>query len=196
MSVAEIIREIDMETAAEIERRLAEADRRAEAVIEQARADVRTRVEAAVARAEPAIRADSARRTNAASQRLRERRAMVALTRTNAVHAAASAQLDAIAGGAEPERWARSLNRLLEEALELVGPEATVRVRDCDAGAIAARVQAAGGRLERLADSAPAGVVARSSDGRIEVDATIHVRLDRARVRLAEWLARHLGLGA
>jgi vacuolar-type H+-ATPase subunit E/Vma4 len=196
MSVADIIREIDVETAVEIERRLAEADRRAAEVLEQAGADVRARIEAAVVRAEPAIRAETARRTNVARLRLQERRAEMALTRMTGVHAAASARLGAIAGGAEPERWARSLHGLLEEALALVGPEATVRVRDCDAGIIAACVQAAGGRLERLADDAPAGVVARSPDGRIEVDATINVRLDRAHVRLSEWLAGQLGPGA
>jgi vacuolar-type H+-ATPase subunit E/Vma4 len=196
MSVADIIGAIEAETAVEIERRLGEAQLRADQVVEQARTDVRARVEAAVARAEPAIRAEAARRTNAARLRLRERRAEVALTRTTAIHAAARAQLAAIAGGAEPERWAGSLHGLLEEALALVGPEATVQVRVRDAGFVAACVQAAGGRLEPLADDAPAGVVARSSDGRIEVDATIQVRLDRAHVRLAEWLAGQLGLGA
>jgi vacuolar-type H+-ATPase subunit E/Vma4 len=196
MSVADIVREIEVETAVEIEQRLAEADRRADEIREQARAAVRARVEAAVIRAEPAIRAETARRTNAARQRIRERRAEIALTRTTAVHAAASAQLGAIAAGAEPERWAGSLHRLLDEALELVGPEATVGVRDRDAGSVAVWVDAAGGHLDRLADDAPPGLVARSSDGRIEVDATIQVRLDRAHARLAEWLAQQLGLGA
>ena len=127
---------------------------------------------------------------------LRERRAELSLDTTTAVHAAARARLDAIAGGAEPDRWASALGRLLEEALELAGPGATVRVRDCDAGIVAACVEAAGGRLECSPDDSPAGVVARSSDGRIEVDATIPVRLDRAHARLAEWLARQLGIGA
>jgi vacuolar-type H+-ATPase subunit E/Vma4 len=153
-------------------------------------------VETAVARAEPAIRAETARRTNTARQHVRERRAELALTTTTAVHAAARARLDAIASGDQPERWADALRRLLEEALTLVGPGATIRVRSCDAGIVAAGVQAAGGRLERSPAGSPAGVVARAVDGRIEVDATIDVRLDRAHARLAEYLARTLGLGA
>lgn len=196
MSVTDIVRQIDAETAAEIDRRLADADVRAAEMIGQARVLVSARVETAVARAEPAVRSESARRTNAARQRLRDRRAELALDTTTAVYATARARLDAIAGGAEPERWARSLHALLDEALALVGPEPVVRLRDRDASVVAARVRAVGGHLERLPDDSPAGVVARSSDGRIEVDATIQVRLDRAHARLAEWLAGQLGLGA
>jgi vacuolar-type H+-ATPase subunit E/Vma4 len=196
MSVAEIVREIDTVTAADIERVLAEADVRAREILEQAGAVVRARVETAVVRAEPAIRAETARRTNLARQRVRERRAELALTTTVAVRAAALARLDAIACGDEPERWADSLQRLLDEALALVGPGATIHVRGCDAGIIAARVQAMDGCLELLAADSPAGILARAADGRIEVDATIDVRLDRAHARLAECLARTLGLGA
>jgi hypothetical protein len=45
-----------------------------------------------------------------------------------------------------------------------------------------------------LDDDAPAGVVALSADGRLEVAATVPVRLERARVRLAETVAASLGL--
>lgn len=196
MSVTDIVREIDAQTAAEIDRRLADADVRAAAVVEQARDAIRARVEAALARAEPAIRAETARRVNAARQRLRDRRAELALDTTTAVYASAHARLDAIAGGAEPGRWTDSLHALLDEALGLVGPEPTVRLRDCDARVVAARVRAVGGRVERVPDHSPAGVVVRSCDGRIEVDATIQVRLERAHARLAEWLAGQLGLGS
>lgn len=196
MSVIEIVRRIDAETTAEIDRRLADADERAVETLDRARALVAARVETAVARAEPAVRSESARRANAARQRLRDRRAELALGTTTAVYASARARLDAIAGGAEPERWANALLALLDEALVAVGPEPLVRVRDCDAATVADRVRAAGGRIERLPDDSPAGIVARSADGRIELDATIRVRLDRARGRLAEWLAGQLGLGA
>jgi vacuolar-type H+-ATPase subunit E/Vma4 len=196
MSVTNIVRQIEAETAVEIGRRLAEADERAAVVQRRARDAVRARVAAEVARAEPAIRAESARRVNAARQRLRDRRAELALDATAAVYAVAREQLDAIAGGAEPERWANALHALLDETLELVGPEPTVRLRDGDADAVVSRVRAVGGRVERLPGESPAGLVAQSSDGRIEVDATIGIRLDRAHARLAEWLAGQLGLGA
>src|SRR5512141_2164339 len=105
MSVAEIVREIDTVTESDIERRLTEADLHAREILERAEADVRLRVETAVVRAEPAVRAETARRSNAARQRVRERRAELALATTTAVHAAARARLDAIAGGDDPERW-------------------------------------------------------------------------------------------
>jgi vacuolar-type H+-ATPase subunit E/Vma4 len=195
MSVTDIIAGIERETAAKIDRRLAEADATAEAILDQARAGVRARVEDAVVRAEPAIRAATARRTNAARARLQERRDQLTLGRATAVHDAARAQLDAIAAGGDPERWARSLRCLLDEALELVGRQAVVRVRDRDASLIAARVREADASLERLPDDAPAGIVAVSSDGRLEVDATLECRLRRARAGLAESVARQLGLG-
>lgn len=196
MSVAEIVREIDAATAADIGRRLDEADRQAGDILERARADVRARVETAVVRAEPGIRAEAARRTNAARQRVRERRAELALTTSTAVYAAAEARLAAIAGGEQPERWGTALRRLLDEALALVGPGATIHVRDADAGVVADRVRAAAGHLECLPAGSPPGLIVRGADGRIEVDATIALRLDRAYTRLGEWLALTLGLGA
>ena len=193
MSGADIVREIERETSAEVEQILAAADQRAAEVIETARSAVRARVEAASARAEPAIRAEAGRRVNGARLRLSERRVEVTLARTAAVQAAAADRLQAIAAGAEAERWAASLDRLTSEALELAGPGATVRIRRRDAGSIAGMVDALGGRLE-MVDDAPAGVVGISADGRIEVDATIPPRLERARIRLAEIVAGHLGL--
>ena len=50
MSVADIVRQIDAETAAEIDRRRADADGRAAGVIDQARAAVAARVEKAGSR--------------------------------------------------------------------------------------------------------------------------------------------------
>lgn len=195
MGVTEIVAEIERDTASQVERRLAEADASAEAILAQARARVEADVGDAVVRAEPAVRAATARRTNAARLRLQERRDRLMLSRTTAVHEAAGEQLDDLAAGAEPERWAASLRRLLDEALDIVGPHATVRVRTRDAALVADRARDAGATLERLPDDASPGILAVSADGRLEVDATISGRLDRARLALAESVARELGLG-
>lgn len=195
MGVTEIVAEIERETASEVERRLAEADAAAEAILARARAHVEAEIAEAVVRAEPAARAASARRINAARLRLQERRDQLALSRTTTVHEAAVAELDAIAEGADPGRWSASLRRLLDEALGIVGRRAVVRVRARDAVPLADRVRDAHATLERLPDDAPAGLIAVSSDGRLEVDATIRGRLARARLALAESVARQIGLG-
>jgi vacuolar-type H+-ATPase subunit E/Vma4 len=195
MSSTDIVREIERETAAELDRLLASADQRATEIVEAAVAEVRRRAEAAIVRAEPAVRAEARRRANAARLRLNERRLEMALARTAAVHAAAADRLQAITTCPEQEPWAAALVRLTREALDLAGPGASVRVRRRDTEIVGELVRAHGGRLEPDGDDAPAGVVAISADGRIEVDATIPVRLDRAWARLAEDVARRLGLG-
>ncbi|HSL34205.1 MAG TPA: hypothetical protein VK871_11185, partial [Candidatus Limnocylindrales bacterium] len=70
MSSAEIVLEVERETAAEVERILAAADRRATEIEEAARDAVRAKVAQAVARSEPAVRADAGRRANEARLRL------------------------------------------------------------------------------------------------------------------------------
>lgn len=194
MSSTEIAREVERETAAELEGLLSAAESQATSVIEAARAAVRARVQAAIAREEPTLRAEAGRRVNAARSRLGQRRVEVALARTEAVHAAARDRLEAIAHRADDGRWSAALGHLTREALDLAGPDATIRVRQRDAEVVRAVVEARGGSLEIAADDAPAGVVARASDGRMEVDATIPVRLGRARVRLAETVAAQLGI--
>ena len=47
-------------------------------------------------------------------------------------------RLAAIADGADPERWQAALERLAREAIEFVGPDAEVDVRDRDAAALGA----------------------------------------------------------
>lgn len=193
MSSAEIVLQIERETAAEVEGILAAADRRATEIEEAARDAVRARVTRAVERSEPAVRASAGRRANEARLRLNERRVDLALARTAAVFDAAAAELGEIAGGGDPQRWVAALGRLTREALELTGPGATVRVGLRDAAAISTVVEDAGGRLEAGAEDAPDGVIAVSANGRIEVDATIPVRLERARSRLAEVVAGSIG---
>lgn len=195
MSSAEIVREVERETTAEVEAILAAADRRASEIVDAARNAVRARVEAAVARAEPGVRAEAGRRVNEARLRIGERRVELEVERSSGVHAAAAERLRAIAGatGADRARWAASLVRLTREALELAGPNATVRVRDADAAMIRRHVEELGGRLEPMSGDAPDGIVAISQDGRIEVDATIPARLERARTVLAEAVAGSIG---
>lgn len=173
MSVEAILEQIEADAAAETAARLAEALERAAQVIAEAEERSRATVAAACERAEPAIRAEATRMVNAARLRLLERRAELGAAGVEAVFADAAERLQALAGGADPTRWARALDRLVGEATALAGPDAIVTV---ESGA-----------------GAP-GVVARSSDGRVEVDATIEARLERARTRLAEPVARILGL--
>src|SRR3970282_885526 len=111
--------------------------------------------------------------TKTAGPRRREGRAALGAAWVEAVFADAAARLEDVAGGADESRWARALERLVEEATALAGPDAIVTAGSGDGAA---------------------GVVARSSDGRIEVDATIAARLERARARLGEPGARILGL--
>jgi len=173
MSVEAILEQIEADAAAEAAGRLAEARERAVQLIAEAEERSRATVAAACERAEPAIRAEATRMVNAARLRLLERRAELGAAWVEAVFAGAAERLEAVAGGADPARWARALDRLIAEATALAGPDAIVTV---ESGA-----------------GSP-GVVARSSDGRVEVDATIAARLDRARTRLAEPVARILGL--
>src|SRR3990172_3052600 len=114
----------------------------------------------------------------------------------------ARARAPAACGRAEPAIRAeatRMVNaarlRLLERRAELgaawveaVFADAAARLEAVAGGAAQPRRARAPGRLGE------GGVVARSSDGRIEVDATIAARLERARARLAEPVARILGL--
>jgi vacuolar-type H+-ATPase subunit E/Vma4 len=197
VSSAEIVREVERETAVEVAAILAAADRRAAEIVETARKAVRARVDTAVARAEPGVRAEAGRRVNEARLRIGERRVELEVARSSAVHAAAAERLGAIvrATGANRDRWAASLVRLTREALELAGPNATIRVRDADAATIRRHVEELGGRLEPIVGDGPDGIVAVSQDGRIEVDARIPARLERARTRLAEALAGSIGLG-
>jgi len=173
MSIEAILGQIEAEAAAEAARRLAGARERAAQLVAEAEERSRAQVAAACGRAEPAIRAEATRMVNAARLRLLERRAELGAAWVEAVFADAAARLEAVAGGADEPRWARALERLVEEATALAGPDAIVTAGSGDGAA---------------------GVVARSSDGRIEVDATIAARLERARARLAEPVARILGL--
>jgi vacuolar-type H+-ATPase subunit E/Vma4 len=197
MSVETMIQGITAEASREADRLLIEADQRAAAIIGMARAAVDARVQAACDRLGPGFRAEAARTVNAARLRLLERRAELAAERIDAVFRVADEQLERIADGEDGERWERSLSGLLEEALAEVGAGATIVCRDVDA-ALLARMGAArraGLAIVRAPDAAP-GLIARSADGSLEIEATIPARLGRARVLLVERVARMVGLEA
>jgi vacuolar-type H+-ATPase subunit E/Vma4 len=110
---------------------------------------------------------------------------------SEAVFRAAAARLAAIADGAEPERWAAAVRRLADEGLRLTGRGSRLRVRPVDVAALAALARELDASIEADAAAGP-GVVAVSADGRLELDATVATRLDRARSRLADVVARRV----
>jgi len=195
MSVETIVRVIEAEAAEEAERIVAAARERARALVGEAEAAAEARVRQACERAEPGYRAEAMRLVNAARLRLLEARAEEAAGLVEAVFRAAGERLAALAADPASERWRRALERLLEETVRLAGPGAILRVRPVDAAVarpVAARL---GGRLDETLDAGLApGVLARSPDGRLEVEATLPARLARARVALAEPVARRLGV--
>ncbi len=204
MTTAAIVADIERESELQVERLLADADARAAEIVAAARASVHRVVDAACAREEPLARLEAARRVNAVRLRLLERRAELATSRSEAVFAAAAERLRRIAGGAEPDRWAAALGRLVDEAVALAGPGAALVVRARDLPLVEARVIALGATVRTADEGAPgagvdagldAGVRATARDGSVEVDATLASRLERARVRLAETVAAGLGIG-
>lgn len=193
MGVETILALIEHETDAEVDRLLAAARAGADVRVRAAEAAAEATIAEACARAEPRLASDAHRRVNAARLRLMERRAAVAAARVDAAFGLAERRLTAIADGADPERWQAALDRLTREAIAFAGPDAAVEVRDRDAAAIEPSVAALAARLVPTPD-APAGVVVRSDDRRLEVDATLSVRLARARAAQAEAVAGALGL--
>lgn len=195
MGVEAMLRLIERESTEEAIRLAADAEARARSIVEKAEASVAASVEAAVERAEPALRAEEVHAVNAARLRLLERRAALAAERVGVVFDAAAARLAALADGSDGERWRRAVGALARESLAGMDADACVLIRQRDAAAVADAAAGAGARVEPLdGPDAPAGLVVRSGDGRLEVDATLPVRLERARVRLAESVARLLRL--
>jgi vacuolar-type H+-ATPase subunit E/Vma4 len=194
MGVETILALIDHEAEAEADRLLATAQADADARVRAAEAVAETTIAEACARAEPRLASDAHRRVNAARLRLMERRARVAAARVDAAFTLAARRLAAIADGEDPERWRASLERLAREAVAVAGPDAAVEVRARDAAELGRSVAELGGRLVPIADNRPAGVVVRSADRRLEVDATLAVRLARARTAQTEPVAAALGL--
>jgi vacuolar-type H+-ATPase subunit E/Vma4 len=188
--IAVIEREADLEAARIVEN----AEREAQEVVAAAEAAVQARVDAAVERHGPEIAAGSRRRVNTVRLRILEERARADAARLTAVFDAAEERVTSIAGGADPVRWSSALSSLCLEALRSVGEGATVSVRGRDADAIAEAAATWRAQIVALGDEADPGLLVSSGDGRIEVDARLAVRLERARSLLAEAVAQQLHL--
>ena len=194
MGVEEIIAVIQREADDEATRIVKEAERQATELVAAAESGVQAQVDAAIERSGPEIRGASQRRVNAVRLRILEERARHDATRLVAVFDAAEERVAAIADGADPERWSSALSALCAEALRSVGEGASVKVRGPDVNAILSVAGDWQAEVVAVADDEAPGVVVTSGDGRIEVDARLSVRLQRARVLLAEAVAQLLEL--
>jgi vacuolar-type H+-ATPase subunit E/Vma4 len=207
MSVEEIVRVVESNAQAEAEAIVATARTSAATLVAAAEAAAEARVREACERAEPGYRAEAMRLVNTARLRLLEQRAARSASLVDAVSEAAAARLAIIAAEPGGARWPSALARLMDETAGLIGPGGVLVVRAVDAAAARPTATRLGCRLEVMgagvdagqgapgAVSAPApGVLGRSADGRVEVDATLPARLERARVLLAEPVARLLGV--
>ncbi len=196
MGVEGIIEIIEREAEADAGRIIEDAERQASEMVADAEALVQARVEAAIERLGPEIRAASQRRINAVRLRILEGRAREDAARLVAVFDAAEERVAAIAEGADAARWSSALSRLCAEALRAVGERAQVSLRTRDVGAVQGLVDTWHAGIVALADDEPPGLIANSRDGRIEVDARLSTRLERARSLLAEDVAQLLRLEA
>jgi vacuolar-type H+-ATPase subunit E/Vma4 len=198
MSVEAIVRVVDEAGAAEAEQIVAAARDDAAARVAAATNAAEARTRDACERADPGDRASAMRVVNAARLRQLERRVARSADLVDAALQAAAERLATIAADPESERWRAALGHLLAETASLVGPGATLLVRPQDLEAakpIATRLACRLAALDGDGGAVP-GVLGRSADGRVEVDATLTVRLARARSRLAEPVARLLGMDA
>lgn len=208
MSVAEIARVVEASAEAEADAIVAAARSEALARVESAEAAAVARVGEACERAEPGYRAEAMRLVNAARLRLLERRAVRSAALVEAVAEAAAERLEAIASDTGGVRWVRALTRLVEETAGMVGSGGVLEVRSVDLDTVRSTAADLSCRLEPMgcasvpgasASDVPRGgpvpgVVGRSADGRVEIDATLPARLDRARIHLGEPVARLLGV--
>jgi vacuolar-type H+-ATPase subunit E/Vma4 len=194
MSVEALVAAIDAEAQAEAAALLERAQVEATALVDAARRRAEARVAEARAAAERAARAEAARRLTAIRLRDVGAQAAALAGRLDRVFEEAARDLAAIADGGDTPRWEAALLRLAAEAAELTGPGATIVARPADASLLTAAPAVRGTRARVAVDpDLPPGIVARSDDGRVEVDATLPARLARARERLAGVVAARLG---
>jgi vacuolar-type H+-ATPase subunit E/Vma4 len=192
MSLTAILGAIEREATAEAEATIGAARDQAARLVTDARTTADARVAEAVAVAEPAFAAEAVRIVNAARLRLLRRRAELGTAAFEAAWHEAGQRLGRLVA-TNDERWSAGLRAVTAEALEMVGSGASVTVPTGEAALVAALVAAHGGTLVTVDGDAPPGPLVRSRDGRIEVDATLPARLDRARVSLAGDVAAALG---
>lgn len=196
MGADAILRTIVEETDREVETLLADARRQAVAIDADARRSATESLAAAVSRAEPELAATAARSVNLVRIQLLHRRTQRTAERLDAVMAEAERRLTEIAADAQP-RWGAALTRLACEAITTTGDGSTLRARSGDLRLLRRAFAGSAAGVTYEADPAlPPGIVARSADERVEADATLPVRLARARTLLAERLAVLLEPGA
>lgn len=206
MSVEAIVRVVEEEAAAESDQIIGNARAHAAEFVAGAEAMAAARVREACDRAEPAYRAEATRQVNAARVRLLESRAARTAALIDTVIHAATERLAGVVTEPDGARWHDAIVRLVEETATIVGPGGTLRVRPCDTARARAAAERLGCTLQPFGTDEPpgtsdtyaldAGVVGWSADRRIEVDGRLRVRLERARVDLAEPVARLLGVEA
>lgn len=171
MSGEAILRSIREESDREVESIAADARARADELLAQARTAADARVRDAVLAAEPMLRADAARRVNAARLRLLHARAERRAGDVALVFDSAARTLEEMSRQ-DPQRWRAALERLSLAACRQAGEGATLE----DAGE-------SGGRLRAV-----------SADGRLSVDASVAARVERARRLLVDEVAEMLAV--
>ena len=194
MSVEKIIQLIEREAEDEATKIVADAEAAVRESVAVAQADVEARIADALERVGPELRAASQRRINAVRLRILEERARDDAARLTAVFDAAEAHLDDIAAGADEQRWWAALEQLCSDTLASVGEGASVAIRSQDVPAIADATRRWDAHVMPLDGATRAGLVTSSPDGRIEVDASLEVRVERARSLTAESVARMLAI--
>jgi len=194
MSVEGLVEVIEAEAEAEAEELLLRASEDGRALVEAARRRALERIATARAAAERAAGAEAASSVSALRLQVVGARTATLSDWLEQVFSGAGEEATAIADGGDPERWARALRRFVDEAVELAGPGARGAVRGSDVAAVRAIADAAGADIDVVVDpSLPAGLLTRSGDGRVEVDATLPIRRARAREQLAGHVALLLG---
>jgi vacuolar-type H+-ATPase subunit E/Vma4 len=196
MSSEAILRAIDEQADREVRAILDASRAEAERLVAAARSAADERVADALRSAEPRLQAEAARTVNAARLRRLHARARHVAAQAEVVFATANAELTALArhGATDRARWERAVARLAAEGVAQVDGAAEIIVRREDRGALRGsrgRSAAAATAQPRIRTDPhlPPGVRVRSTDGRVEIDATIPTRLARARVLLAERVA-------
>jgi vacuolar-type H+-ATPase subunit E/Vma4 len=184
MGSAEILRAIADDTDREVARLLDDATARATEIVATARRAAQARVDEAVTAADPELRAEASRTINAARVEMLHARAAASAARLAAAFELAERRLPGTWKSGD-SRWRAALLGLAGDALSATGAGSTLTARPIDCDRL--RPLLSRGVAEIISDSGlPAGVIARSADGRVEVDATVTSRLAGARRLLAE----------
>lgn len=196
MSSEAILRAIDEQADREVRAILDGGRAEAEGLVAAARAAADERVAAALRAAEPRLQAEAARTVNAARLRRLHARARHAAAEAEAVFAAAADELAGLSrrSPSTRARWDRALARLAADGVAQIDGAVEIIVRPGDRAALRQRRSSSTGQGParpriRTDPDAPPGVRLRSTDGRVEIDATIPTRLSRARTLLAEGVA-------